>query len=1276
MKRLKQIRRLRKGWKIFGAFLIVLFMVSGYMLYVNASTNVYISLSNEGATERVASGEQKSITATLTGKDDEAVNELNPDGTPNPGNIVWTSSDSNVVALSDAAGTVHDSVTGSTATYTGMNAGVAKITANYYSIKYDETGREVSRSAVATKDFSVIVPIDIKTDIDTSRIYKTGDIINISANTSELNKMIIETSNNGVVEVSSSTNSSAVLKVIGGGKTTITVRTKESGSDASLMKKYSIMSEVKFNDGEQNDQGHQIVTNNGKRVLILEQDDFKDFQAELVPSNVVDPASSGVTYRTSDEKVCKFSDGKVTGIYTGVTKIKAGIVTKDIDGNETWYTSDEIYVVVPFKKTGKPVDNMNVGDKVQLTTSAESSTISWSSSDNSILEVDPSSGMVTAKKAGTATITAYKDASDSLYNELMGVSNQSNGLTLSYTITVIDGFGLNTDSQTVNIGESFDLVALVTNDIDKYPVTFKVENLPNSDNVIPTETLVSTSQNKETLRVTGVASGNVRITASQNVNGVIKTASCHVFISTPVGEVTINPSSLSIDRGSKGTVQLLFNPAGPTNDKVLWSSSNPDVATVKGDSYTAEITGVKGGSATITVITEDGLKVATCDVYVREPVTGITLNATTVESTMAIGQYQLVATVLPAGEGVNRNVTWTSSNTDVCTVSDTGLVTYKKPGYATIICKTEDGAYMATCNFVISIPVESIKLDYTNEIMSLGSTLRITAEVLPLTASNRTVQWESSNTNVCIVDSNGLVEAVGTGNCTILCKSLDGNCTAMCNIYVKQPVTQVVLNTTEITVRKGQTFWLNATCLPENADNKIIEWSSRDENICKVENDGKVTATGAGITSIIATNKDTGLTAYCVVTVTQPVTGIKLNSDYQQLWVGAKYAIIPYVEPVDAENKNVTYMSSDSSVATVDENGVVTAVKGGSCIIEVKTEECGLIAACTIDVKEYVSSISLSETDKYMNIGTTGVLKASVGSDTATNKTISWSSSNNGICSVDGNGNVHAQSPGTAVITATAADGSGVSATCVIHSVNPVTSITVEPSTVRMLQGDSRIVRAVIYPENATIKNVRWVSSNESVATVDEQGEVFGVGVGKAKITAISCDGNEVKGVCWVYVTPVVNISSLKINSSEIYMLAGKSRKLSVRVRPAYNTDSYSWYSTDTGIVTVDGNGVIRTVGPGTADVVVESENAGVSSTCTVHSLAISRSSIRLEQYDSYWLDIIGTQDKVTWRSSNPRVCTVTQSGHVVARKAGTTTVTAVVDGKTLSCVVRVTNIR
>ena len=120
----------------------------------------------------------------------------------------------------------------------------------------------------------------------------------------------------------------------------------------------------------------------------------------------------------------------------------------------------------------------------------------------------------------------------------------------------------------------------------------------------------------------------------------------------------------------------------------------------------------------------------------------------------------------------------------------------------------------------------------------------------------------------------------------------------------------------------------------------------------------------------------------------------------------------------------------------------------------------------------------------------------------------------------------------------------------------------------------------------------------------------------------------------------------------------------------------HPYFSTDTGIVQVDQNGVITTVGPGTADVFVISTNSSVEATCTVHSLAMSTSRVRLEQYDRFNLDVIGTEDTVKWRSSNPRVCTVSSSGEVIGRRAGTATVTATVHNKTLSCTVTVTNIR
>lgn len=1262
------MRRLRKIWKIIAGGVIACILIGIYIAYVSASTNVKLTMVNTSAI--IAQGTTGTLSVNMMGSDD---NNPDPnDKSPIPENIEWTTADKNIMNFVDSTAQSGYSATvnGNSAVIHANFAGISKITATYYSKTYDEAGIITQKDSVSSVNLNTVVPL-IVTLIDNAgssnvsgKVYAVGDTINITTNTYTDNPLVIETSNTGVVKVANSGYNNATLSIVGGGSTKVTVRTSDGDGNNNLTYSFTVNAKVNFTAG--------TINGSGERVITLDKTPFAPFERTLISSNVITPSQSGATWESGDASILTaYSNGEALGLYAGVTILRAGVQVTDVGGNKTFLDGsfDTISVVIPFKWLNS-VENMNVSDTFQLKSSGKKDELTWTTSNNKVLTVD-TNGLVTAVGSGTATISAARPTD---------INNQTNKYgetySISMTIQVIDSFGLNTTSKEINIGESYDLKALTTT--DSAVISYKVTNEAEIGQTAPTYTIVSTktSADGKILTITGVASGIVRVVATQNIKGLIKTAECLIYVRTPVGVVTLNPSSLQINRGKTDVIQLIFNPSSPFNDKVLWTSSNTDVATVKGDSKTATITAVKGGTSTISVVTMDGLKVASCDVYVREPVTGINLNQTTVESEMSIGSYQLSANVLPSGDGVNRNVTWTSSDTNIVTVDANGLVKYVKPGYATIICKTEDGSYIATCNFFISIPVKTVKLDYTDAIMSLGGKLRITAEVLPITASNRAVAWTSSNTNVLVVDSNGLVQAVGTGNATILCKTLDGGVTSMCNIYVKQPATSVVLNTSETTARKGQVFWLNATVLPENADNKLVTWSSTDTKLATVDKDGKVTAVNPGIVTIIATNTDTGLTGFCVVTITQPVTGFSLNSNYQEMWVGSKYAIIPYVLPIDAENKKVTYQSSDATIASVDENGIVTANKGGSCVIIATTEECQLTSTVSIDVKEYVSTIILNETNKYMNIGTSYNLTATVTKDSATNKNIIWTSSNSEIASVDGNGHIFGGNAGSVVITATAADGSGVSASCVIRVVEPVTSISVEPDTIRLLVGDSQRAYATVYPESASIQDVTWVSSNTSVATVDGDGEVTAVAVGKAKITAISSDGNNIKASCSVYVTPVIKITSLKINSKEITMLSGKTRQLTARISPTNTTESVSWYSTDTSVVVVDDSGRITTVGPGTADVVVSGGLNNVEGTCTVHSMAMSQSSITLEQYDTFDLAVDGAVKTVSWRTGNPRVATVTSAGHIVARMAGTTTITATVDGKTLTCVVRVTNIR
>jgi uncharacterized protein YjdB len=226
------------------------------------------------------------------------------------------------------------------------------------------------------------------------------------------------------------------------------------------------------------------------------------------------------------------------------------------------------------------------------------------------------------------------------------------------------------------------------------------------------------------------------------------------------------------------------------------------------------------------------------------------------------------------------------------------------------------------------------------------------------------------------------------------------------------------MNYKEMSVRKGTEFWLYATAGPDNAVNKTILWTTSDPTIATVDSTGKVTTLLPGQCTITATSQDTGVFDTCSLTVTEPVTGISLNYSDVAIYAGDRFVLVPTVSPADADNKAVTYLSSNTDVATVDENGIVTGLKGGECVILVTTVERGLVASCKVTVYEFVTSVTINEKDvRYINNGASKSFTATVTPDSATNRGVVWSSSNSNILKVSQRGVVTAVGLGTATIT-------------------------------------------------------------------------------------------------------------------------------------------------------------------------------------------------------------------------------------------------------------------
>ena len=351
------------------------------------------------------------------------------------------------------------------------------------------------------------------------------------------------------------------------------------------------------------------------------------------------------------------------------------------------------------------------------------------------------------------------------------------------------------------------------------------------------------------------------------------------------------------------------------------------------------------------------------------------------------------------------------------------------------------------------IKVNGIRLNKERETLTEGDTLKLTATVSPSDATNKEIEWSSSVAGVATVDGTGLVTAQKPGRAVITAEAKNGSgVSASCEITVKKKeeekikVSGITLNKTKEKLKEGDTVRFTATVFPENASNKEVTWSSKDAAIASVDETGLVTAKKEGKTIITATAQDgNGVSASCEITVEKKeeeeikVSGITLDKTKEILTEGDTIQLTATVRPEEASNQELEWSSSDRNVVTVNERGLVTALKEGKAIITATAQDgSGVKADCEITVKGKeekkikVSGITLSKTKEILQVNQTLKLTATVSPVNASNKELIWSSSNTNVATVDAAGLITAKSTGKAYITTIAKDGSGVCASCEI----------------------------------------------------------------------------------------------------------------------------------------------------------------------------------------------------------------------------------------------------
>lgn len=377
-----------------------------------------------------------------------------------------------------------------------------------------------------------------------------------------------------------------------------------------------------------------------------------------------------------------------------------------------------------------------------------------------------------------------------------------------------------------------------------------------------------------------------------------------------------------------------------------------------------------------------------------------------------------------------------SATTLTQTVTDFGI-----NGYIALVCEKDgiddtDSINFSNINLVINenVAPTGVTLDKSAVTVKEGGKATLTATVEPNFVTDGTVDWESSNEDVATVSATGEVTGVAFGTAVITAKShKDPTLSATCTVTVLKAATGVTLNKSETRIARAQKETLTATVAPAGQCDATVIWTSSNEEVATVEN-GVVSALKKGTATITATTKDGGFTATCEVTVYQPVNNIVLDSETLTLEIGDEHTLTVTVTPSDADDKTITWTSSNESVATVDRDGKVVAVGAGKASVTVTTADGELDATCAVTVVPEIvetTGIALDKSEHTIAAGESFTLTATVSPADATDKTVTWASSDESVATVDANGKVTAVKEGTVTITATSGGGAH-SASCAV----------------------------------------------------------------------------------------------------------------------------------------------------------------------------------------------------------------------------------------------------
>lgn len=765
------------------------------------------------------------------------------------------------------------------------------------------------------------------------------------------------------------------------------------------------------------------------------------------------------------------------------------------------------------------------------------------------------------------------------------ITAEFNGKTATCSVTVLDSVSISSKEESILVGGTVTLTATAGGKVDW-----------SSDNGS-----VATVDAKGV--VTGVSEGTANITATYNG----KTATCVVTVSN---SVTLEKAETEIIVG--GTEQLAVSNATGT---VVWSSSDDKIVTVANGLLTA----VAEGKATVTATV--GSVRATCVVTVKNQLT-LTSDATV---TLKIGDTHEIK-----AQGTSA-LSYISSNTSIATVDNNGVVTAVAVGSATITvkCGNEHKTVTVSVNDGTVVEVEKTETIIYDSFIGF-----------PNSGAYDNYEWKAeklSGTSFLYNNNAKTLQFTGKGRKCFLANTVaaTGKIVSIkinfASDRFNQEQWQVSTSATPFTIVSGEypTGGTVQTAVATNGTKSLV-WTI-DGNYTyfalSVISDGATYVTSIEVTYM---DKDTG---------PAPTDKVGIDKTDLSLTVGDTTKLNA-VEPTGG----VIWSSSDTSVATVAEDGTVTAVAKGTATI---TVTCGVAKAeCTVTVTA-LDAVEIADTE--ILLGT----KESQSLTFTSSGKVTWTSSDNKVATVDETGVVKAVGVGEVTITATVG---AATDTC---KVTVAQLVTLNKTSLTLDFGKQEYLQATVLKGTPV-----WTSSNPEVIFVDNNGLVRAVGVGEATIT-VTVNGDT--ATC-----SVVGVASIVLDKETLELIIGETATLVV----VNAESSISWSSDNGSVATVDSaSGVVTAVAEGTATITAKSAD-GKTDTCVVtvrNKLSLDKTEAEILVGETVTLKAVA-DGAVVWSSSNEEIAKVDDKGVVTGVSEGVVKINATVGKTTVSCSVTVSN--